>query len=320
MSKAGLSAILGPTEMTLHVLAERRCKLYERVAEQVLVAEDALSGGDGATARRALEEIRRSIRTGLAYVTDEVYEELEHLEATYLTGPTVVEGGAAADLRDHLTLLHVKLARSLRAPFLQELEDIVALGPRLKRKLAASRDAFRERLARRELEEKAWELEAEARDALAAGKHRRAIKQLKRAIKLDPGKPVFHNDLGFVYSALGWYPYAITEYRTAIELNEKHPEHRTEEWTTTYFNLGIAQRKKALQGLGTLGDDVDPKSAAFQNVIEELVEARSAFEHYLQTTPTGNMVDRTRELMTSLDATIKELPAREGATRESSAA
>ena len=39
MSKANFSLILGPAEMMLQVLAERRCALYERVAPGAVVGE-----------------------------------------------------------------------------------------------------------------------------------------------------------------------------------------------------------------------------------------------------------------------------------------
>src|SRR6185295_397619 len=96
---------------------EKRCEVYNRTAALLMEVEESLDAEDGERARALIEDVRKALRSSLAFLTDEVYEELEHLEALAgLAQSSVSIGSAQDELRDALTLLHVKLARSLKLP------------------------------------------------------------------------------------------------------------------------------------------------------------------------------------------------------------
>ena len=195
----------GATDKTLRdeawrLLLERRADLYSRTATTLLDAETALDARDGVRVRASLERLRRDLRSSLAFLTDEVYEELVQIEllaglgevpaSGEVRGTPVVEEG---ELRDRLKLLHVKLSRSLTEPRFQALEDIVGLEARLKKKLREGRRRLEEKARQRELEERSWDFEAEAREAIRERAYKRAVTALREAIRLDPERPVFHN-------------------------------------------------------------------------------------------------------------------------------
>ena len=66
-----------------------------------------------------------------------------------------------------------------------------------------------------------------------------AIKELKKAIKLDPAFAIAHNNLGTVYFGMAKYDDAITEFDQALQLDPDFLEAKN--------NLKIAQDKKAVQ-------------------------------------------------------------------------
>jgi Flp pilus assembly protein TadD len=45
----------------------------------------------------------------------------------------------------------------------------------------------------------------------------KAVDELKNAIKLKPGVPEAHNNLGWAYEQLGEYNLAVDEYKKAIQ-------------------------------------------------------------------------------------------------------
>ena len=310
MSRTSEVFASGAGGMAGQVLAERRCALYERVADLLLQAEDSLSLGQSDRAREAISDVRHAIRSALAYVTDEVFEELEQLEAlcsVELGAGASLSESAARDIRDHLTLLHVKMARCISSPALQDLESVMGLPTRLRQRLEESRVAFRERVRQREMEEQAAIHERQARDSIAAGRHRKAIKQLQKAVQLHPERGVYHNDLGWVFGSIGRLDRAVEEYREAIVLNEANPGQRTAEWTATYFNLGVALQRSAWQVLDVACDE---GSDAYANACVEgvrfLEQARDALESYRKTTPSSSRLERTSELLASIDEELQD--------------
>jgi tetratricopeptide (TPR) repeat protein len=292
---------------------EKRCEVYNKTAALLMEVEEALDGEDGEKARTLLDDVRKALRGSLAFLTDEVYEELEHVESLAGLANQALPAGVPChdELRDALTLLHVKLARSLRLPG-QDLADIVGLPGRLKRKLEESQKKLEEEKKRRDVEEQTWSFEAVARELIGAKQYKKAVKHLKQAIRLDPERAVFHNDLGVVYGLLGLHEEAASEYKNAVALNEKNASRRTDEWTTSYYNLGIALRKLASE------HDAPGQEAKALSYVKD---ARNALSEYLKVTPGGPKLAIARKTMEQLgeDALILETAikaAEEEASRE----
>lgn len=291
-------------EDAYRLLIERRATIYSKVAALMIDIEGALEADDWERARYHLEDLRRALRTSLAFLTDEVYEELECIEAVCgLSGGQLSHEAPrqSSELIDHLAMLHVKLSRSLKVPDFQDLEDIIGLDMRLKRKLKRSRKDLAHKKEERAVEEQAWDLEAQAREFIANKQPKKAVKSLQKAIQLDPHKAVFRNDLGYVYGVLGLLEKSAAEYREAVRLNEDHPERRTEEWATSYFNLGIALRKLANR---SYNDQQDEKALVYSR------EAVRFFEKYLQVMPTGAKVSFTRSAIVALSDIADEIEER----------
>jgi tetratricopeptide (TPR) repeat protein len=292
------------TDPAYRLLMEKRCEVYNKTAGLLMEIEEALDQEDVDRGRLLLDDVRKALRSSLAFLTDEVYEELEHLEALAGLANQAAPAGTTSqdELRDALTLLHVKLARSLRLPG-QDLADIVGLPPRLKRKLEESQRKLEDEKRRREVEERSWNFEAVARELIGAKQYKKAVKHLKQAIRLDPERPVFHNDLGVVYGLLGLHEEAAAEYRRAVLLNEKNPTRRTDEWTTSYYNLGIALRKLASEHDAP---GQEPRALAL------VKEAKAALDEYLKVTPGGPKLGFARKTSAQLaeDALILETAIR----------
>ena len=281
-----------PADQVSRILIEKRCEVYSQVAALLMDLDEAVEEDDGVRARYLLQDVRRTLRTALAFLTDEVYSELERVEALMQLLPTRegvgIPAEAAAELGDRVQLLHVKLARSLKLPTLQDLEQIVGIDRRLKQRLTDDHRGLEARVKRRKLEDECFQHEAAAREEIGKKNYARAIKSLKQAIALDPDRPVFRNDLGVVLSLVGKHEEAIVEYRAAVELNERHPDRRTEEWTTSYYNLGIALKKRAQELL----DRRDATAA-----LDLLKQARAAFEEYTRLSAAGPKVHDARNVM-----------------------
>ncbi|MBI3726480.1 tetratricopeptide repeat protein [bacterium] len=298
-----LSLPQGPVaDQAYRLLMDKRCELYTRIAGLVTEVEEALDSEDAERSRFLLEDVRKALRASLAFLTDEVYEELERIESLaglmQHTTPDSTKG--MEELRDSLQLLHVKLARSLRLPG-QDMAEIVGLPARLKRKLDEGRKALEEKQRQRDLEERSWSYEAVARELIGAKQYKQAVKQLKQAVRLDPERAVFRNDLGVVYGLLGLNEEAASEYRAAVALNEKHPDRRTDEWTTSYYNLGVALRKIA-------GEHSAPGQEA--KALALVQEAKNAFEEYLKVTPGGPKLGLARSFAKQLGEDVLILDTR----------
>ena len=95
------------------LLLERRCEVYTRAAGLIMDLEEALDVDDGLRARFLLHDLRRCLRSALAFLTAEVFRELERLEAFSDVLPSdegPVPSGARSELADRIQILHVKLA------------------------------------------------------------------------------------------------------------------------------------------------------------------------------------------------------------------
>lgn len=278
-------------DQAFRLLVEKRCEVYTQVAGLIMEAEDAIGREDWDRLRYVFEDIRKTLRSSLAFLTDEVYEELERIEATVGLDRLGGEVINAPDLCDRFQLLHVKLSRSLKMPYFQDLEEIIGIPPRLKKRLEDSQAELKEKARRREIDEQTWNSEELARELIGAKHYRKALKHLTNAVRLDPERAVFHNDLGFVYGLLGLYDRAIQEYASAIQLNERFPDRRTPEWTASYFNLGVSYRKAAQE-------ECEAGDAA--KGLELYRKAIAALEDYLRATPDGRKVGQARGLVEHL--------------------
>jgi tetratricopeptide (TPR) repeat protein len=300
-----------PADQVSRILIEKRCEVYTQVAALLMDLDEAVLEDDGVRARYLLQDVRRTLRTALAFLTDEVYRELERLEGLMDLLPTREGAGlpaeAASELTDRVQLLHVTLARSLTLPALQDLEQIVGLTPRLKQRLAEESRGLQARARRRQLEDECWQHEAAAREEIGKKNYSAAIKRLRQAIKLDPERPVFHNDLGVVHSLLGQHEEAVRAYRAAVELNERHADRRTEEWTTSYYNLGIALRKRSQELLDDEEDDA---------AMDLLRQARAAFEEYTRLNAVGPKATEARVQLERIAEQIAQLEPVEDAVED----
>jgi len=291
-------------EQVSRLLIEKRCEVYSKVASLLMDLDEALTDDDGQRARYLLRDIRRCLRSALAFLTADVYQELERVEVLEEALPqregATIPAEAAEDLSDRLQLLHVKLARALQLPHLQDMEQIVGLPARLRQRLAEESRDLDLRARRREIDEQCWRFESEAREHIGRKHYHKAVKSLRKAIRLDGERAVFHNDLGVVLSLLGRNEEAVESYRQAVTLNERHTDRRTDEWTTSYYNLGIALRKASIEALerGDLG-----------RAVARLRESRSAFEEYTRLNVTGAKVQEARGVIGQLDEQIGQLEA-----------
>ena len=282
------------------LLVEKRCEVYGRVATTVMDLGEAIEQDDGLRTRYLLQDLRRTLRGALAFLTRDVFHELEELETLLGLIPpreSPLPKEVAAPLADRLTLLHVRLARALALPHLQDLEEIVGLPARLKQRLEDEARRLEQREQRRRVEEQCWRHEGEAREAIRAGDYAKAVKALRRAIRLDGARAVFHNDLGVVLNLQGKPEEAAGEYRRAVALNERDPEGRTEEWTTSYYNLGVALRKAANQRLAR-GDDV--------GALAQLAEARAALAEYMRLGVGSAKATEAKQLLQRIDEQLAD--------------
>jgi tetratricopeptide (TPR) repeat protein len=287
------------------LLVEKRCEVYSRVAALIMELEEALDEDDGLRTRHLLADVRRCLRSALAFLTADVYAQLERLEELAAGLPEAegeVPSHLAQELTDRVQLLHVELARSLQLPRLQDLEEIVGLPLRLKRRRAEEARQLEARTRQREVEDRCWQLEAEARELIRAKQYGKAVKSLRRAVRIDPNRAVLRNDLGVVLSLQDKADEAVAEYRAAVSLNERFPAQRTDEWTTSYYNLGVSLRKRSQEQL--LRGDVERCAAS-------LAEAQEAFREYTRLSATGPKVQEAHEVIGQISAQLAGFGAHE---------
>jgi tetratricopeptide (TPR) repeat protein len=313
--KRALSALTGRDEEselrdeTRRVLVERRCDLYVRVAGHLLDIEDALDRDDPERARFAFEEARRALRSSLAFVNEEVVRALEQAEVVLLpSGPGSKEpalpGTLEEEARDRVQVLHVRLARMLALPG-ADVAKLLGGGERLERKLAEDEAAVVEKARRREVEEKLKTDERIARELIGQKQFKKALRHLKRAVRLDPERAVLRNDLGVVYGLLGCHEQAVEEYRAAVALNEKHADRRTDEWTTSYRNLGIALLKLAAE---------EEEGGELGRALLHTGEAKAAFTSFLEVTPDGPRLAEARSLARRAEEELRWLDEQRAAS------
>ncbi|MBI4577601.1 MAG: tetratricopeptide repeat protein [Planctomycetes bacterium] len=248
-------------------LAQRRGTLYveavrlqERVACEILEARPEV-------ARVAAAELVEVVRSHLALTTAEVRRALEAVRAGVASWPVDLALWQALALP-----LEVALARTLVLG--DELEDpLDVLGVP---------EAMRARLGpgdgRTPAGSRVEDLEREAHRLLGLRKFKRAVRSLRRAVRVEPGRSALHNDLGLAYAMAGLPGRAIECYRRAIELNRLHPERRSPEWALAWFNLGRAWRRMGAEAF---------EDRMLDRAVEAYAASREAFEAYLREAPEG---------------------------------
>jgi len=268
------------------VVFERRCAIYTQAANLISDFEDlfreeglrrdALNRHPGGVTQ-VLSALRRVLRGNLAFLDREVARELERLEAALGAGFESPE--LLADLQDRVAILHLRLAGLLQSQRgLLGYGEITEIDPRLEQRLRDEARLEEVQARVQALGEECSALESEARAHIANEDFPKAAKALRRAIRIDPRRAVLRNDLGVVLSLLGKTQEAAAEYRAAIALNEQEPSRRTEEWTTSYYNLGVALRKLA---------QVTFRSGSVEQGRETLRSAGEAFYAFRQLQPAG---------------------------------
>jgi tetratricopeptide (TPR) repeat protein len=268
------------------VVFERRCAIYTQAANLISDFEDlfrddglrrdALSRHPGGLAA-VLGALRRVLRGNLAFLDRDVTRELERLETALGAGFESPE--LLADLQDRIGILHLRLGGLLQSQHgLYALSEIREIDPRLEQRLADEARLEQVQARAQALGEECSNLEGEARSHIANEDFARAAKALRRAIRIDPRRAVLRNDLGVVLSLLGKTQEAAAEYRAAIALNEQEPARRTEEWTTSYYNLGVALRKLA---------QITFRAGESERGRETLRSAGEAFHAFRQLQPSG---------------------------------
>ncbi|MCA8921845.1 MAG: tetratricopeptide repeat protein [Planctomycetes bacterium] len=285
------------------VLIEKRCEVYSQVAGLHMDLEEALADDDGERVGYLLRDLRRALRSALALLNDETYRQLVRVESLARRlpgGGEPLPGDLAEELTDQLQLLHVKLARAIKQPGLQDMEQIVGLPGRLRQRMAADHRELDAEAKRHELEAQCWQLEAEARELVSSKNYSRAAKSIRRALRLDPERAVFHNDLGVVLSLMGRNEEALEFYRRAVELNETLTSRRTDEWTTSYYNLGTALRRASLEAL---------KARQTELATERMAEAQRAFGEYTRLNLAGPKVDEARKILEQIRVQLERLQA-----------
>ncbi|MBL4846851.1 MAG: hypothetical protein JKY65_15135 [Planctomycetes bacterium] len=307
------------------VVFERRCAIYTQAATLISDLEQALSsnptgaGPEPASAsppfRLVVADLRRCLWGNLAFLDRDVIRAFDRLEASVAEGLSAaqassvqaspVKGEVIAGVRDRLAILHLRLARLLQSQRgLVDLAEISELDPRLEQLMRDEARLEQVHARAQALGEECQALEVEARGHIANEDFSRAARALRRAIRIDPRRAVLRNDLGVVLSLLAKTEEAAAEYRAAIALNEQEPQRRTEEWTTSYYNLGVALRK--LAQVSFRAGDAEAGRQHLQNAGESL----DAFRLLQQATPGGAGQSRVAEA----EQALAEIERRLGVT------
>ena len=117
------------------------------------------------------------------------------------------------------------------------------------------------------------------------GEYNEAIKNFKKAIKLNPGNPQAYNNLGVVFVMLGQKKLATTNFKKAISISEN--------FTTAYYNLSISEnfssKNSDLFKMESIylknkikTEDKINLSFSLGKIYEDLKEYEKAFNYFLE--------------------------------------
>ena len=117
------------------------------------------------------------------------------------------------------------------------------------------------------------------------GEYNEAIKNFKKAIKLNPGNPQAYNNLGVVFVMLGQKKLATTNFKKAISISEN--------FTTAYYNLSISEnfssknsdllKMESIYLKNTIKtEDKINLSFSLGKIYEDLKEYEKAFNYFLE--------------------------------------
>jgi tetratricopeptide (TPR) repeat protein len=272
-----------PSDPQERLIVERRFALYADAAPVIIDIEEGLRAGDLRILER-VDELDRILRASLAFLTPAVTDALNRFRDSTkdtLVGGRFDEEIAVKSLAD----LHLALGNLLHDKQLHEMRQILHLpashvseevqGPSAPVTLEQPGSEIRDLWPLKKSEPvkappapkgkkppsartktttieapppneiKAWQLQKKAQEHYENGKYKKSVKLYRRAIKHLPEQPAFYNDLGLALRKAGRFTEAIEEYNRAIELANRMPDKRGEEWYNAYFNLGNTYRALA---------------------------------------------------------------------------
>ncbi|TET35658.1 MAG: tetratricopeptide repeat protein [Planctomycetota bacterium] len=272
-----------PSDPQERLIVERRFALYADAAPVIIDIEEGLRAGDLRILER-VDELDRILRASLAFLTPAVTDALNRFRDSTkdtLVGGRFDEDAAVEALADlHLALgnlLHDRQLHEMRKilhlpashtseeipePFvpaaleqpgrgirdlwpLKKSEPVKAPPAPKEKKPPSARTKTTTIQAPPPNEIKAWQLQKKAQEHYENGKYKKAAKLYRRAIRHLPDQPAFYNDLGLALRKAGRLTEAIEEYNRAVELANRMPDKRGEEWYNAYFNLGNTYRALA---------------------------------------------------------------------------
>lgn len=180
---------------SLQLLASRRFDLYTALAPHLVDLDEAI---DEKNVRKIIETfagVYRRMRESLAFLSRPLYRSLRAMEEA-IEGGSDSPGGVDLDrLRLALLRLHVEMARALREPAFESIEEILDLDAGSRARLAEVAPAgVAERPARGMGE--ALDRSGRGWKMISDRKYRGAVKEFRKALALVPGEPTFRTDLG----------------------------------------------------------------------------------------------------------------------------
>lgn len=284
-------------------LIQKRCEIYSQVAQYLLTIEETLETREWEKLLDAFEKIRRIIRTSLPFLTEQIFFELERLEALILPHKNKPSGLSADELKTRFAILHVQFSKALKSTETQDMEEILSLPKEIRKQIKNSERELLDIKEETKKREQASELAREAEKFAEEKNFKRAVKNFQKAIQLWPDQAVYHNDLGVVYAYQNMLEKAMEEYQRATQINEQKPEQRTPQWTLTYFNLGKIYKR--------LGDQILDRKIPVKEQLEggwkEYEKAIQALEEFLKLTSQGDKADQAKSLIHHLREEISLL-------------
>lgn len=207
---------------SLQLLTTRRFDLYSSLAPLFADLEEAV---DERNVRGIIEKsatVHRRMRESLAYLNRAIWSAMSRVEEAIEGGDDVSGGLDLEGLRIALLRLHVEMARSLRDPSFEPIEDILGVDAGLRVLLHKGGEKGRRTDRDRRMEE-ALEFSRRGWKLLSEGKHGGAAKQFRKALDLLPGDPKFRADLGQALVLSGDATGAVAELTLAVGRYEESP-------------------------------------------------------------------------------------------------
>jgi predicted Zn-dependent protease len=249
-SEAELAAVLG--HEVVHAAARHSARQMERT---LLIQAGLIAVAVGASDSRYAGAIVGSAALG-AMLISQRYSRSHELEADYHGMHYMKRAGYHPDAAVTLMETFVRLSEGRQSNWLEGMfsshppsRDRVEANRRTAAQLGRSgewhRDRFEQAMIELRRRAPAYEAQAEARKALAEGRHDRAMQLTREAIRLEPREARFHALTGDIYRASGNDGNALIAYRHAAQLEPGYFQH--------HLQLGMI--------LESRGEDRDARAA-----------------------------------------------------------